>query len=89
MQHESHPAVVGRNAVELWQLYVAPALHGSGVASQLMSAAMDHARTQLHDVVWLGLSEHNARGVAFYRSTASRRWAFTWSVPARMRIKTS
>jgi ribosomal protein S18 acetylase RimI-like enzyme len=67
LQREGHPAVVGRNPVKLWQLYVAPALHGSGVASQLMSAAMDHARTHLHDVVWLGVSEHNARGVAFYR----------------------
>jgi ribosomal protein S18 acetylase RimI-like enzyme len=67
LQREGHPAVVGRNPVKLWQLYVAPALHGSGVASQLMSAAMDHARTHLHDVVWLGVSEHNARGIAFYR----------------------
>jgi len=67
LQHEGHPAVVGRNPVKLWQMYVAPALRGSGVASQLMSAAMDHARTHLHDVVWLGVSEHNARGIAFYR----------------------
>jgi ribosomal protein S18 acetylase RimI-like enzyme len=65
LQHEGHPAVVGRNPVKLWQLYVAPALHGSGVASLLMSAAMDHARTHLHDVVWLGVSE--PRGIAFYR----------------------
>ena len=67
LQHEGHPAVVGRNPLKLWQLYVAPALHGSDVASQLMSATMDHARTHLHDVVWLGVSEHNARGRAFYR----------------------
>jgi ribosomal protein S18 acetylase RimI-like enzyme len=67
LQHEGHPAVVGRNPVKLWQLYVAPALHGSDVASQLMAAAMDHARAHLHDVVWLGVSEHNARGIAFYR----------------------
>jgi ribosomal protein S18 acetylase RimI-like enzyme len=71
-QHEGHPAVVGRNPVKLWQLYVAPALHGSDVASQLMAAAMDHARTHLHDVVWLGVSEHNARGVAFYRKHGFR-----------------
>jgi len=67
LQHAGHPAVVGRNPVNLWQLYVAPALHGSDVASQLMAAAMDHARTHLHDVVWLGVAEHNARGIAFYR----------------------
>jgi ribosomal protein S18 acetylase RimI-like enzyme len=72
LQHEGHPAVAGRNPVKLWQLYVAPALHGSDVASQLMAAAMDHARTHLHDVVWLGVSEHNARGIAFYRKHGFR-----------------
>jgi diamine N-acetyltransferase len=67
LQHETHHAVVGRNPLKLWQLFVAPALHGSGVASQLMSAVMDHARRHRHDVIWLGVSEHNARGLAFYR----------------------
>jgi ribosomal protein S18 acetylase RimI-like enzyme len=67
LQQESHHTVVGQNPVKLWQLYVAPAHHGSGVASQLMSVTMDHARKHLHDVVWLGVSEHNARGIAFYR----------------------
>jgi ribosomal protein S18 acetylase RimI-like enzyme len=67
LQRETHHAVVGRNPLKLWQLYVAPAHHGSGVASQLMSSAMDHARRHLQDVIWLGVSEHNARGIAFYR----------------------
>jgi ribosomal protein S18 acetylase RimI-like enzyme len=67
LQKETHHAVVGHNPLKLWQLYVAPVHHGSGVASQLMSATMDHARMHLHDVAWLGVSEHNARGIAFYR----------------------
>jgi ribosomal protein S18 acetylase RimI-like enzyme len=63
----AHPSVTGRNPLQLWQLYVIPTFHGSGVAAQLMSMALDHARDHGHDVIWLGVSEHNARGIAFYR----------------------
>lgn len=67
LQHEAHPAVESRNPIQLWQLYVIPAFHGSGIAAQLMAAALEYARRHLHDVIWLGVSEHNARGMAFYR----------------------
>jgi ribosomal protein S18 acetylase RimI-like enzyme len=67
LQQETHHAVAGHNPLKLWQIYVAPAHHGSGVASQLLSATMEHACRHLHDVVWLGVSAHNARGMAFYR----------------------
>lgn len=63
----SHPAVEGHDPIQLWQLYVMPEFHGSGVAARLMAAALDHARKHRHDVIWLGVSEHNARGIAFYR----------------------
>jgi ribosomal protein S18 acetylase RimI-like enzyme len=32
-----------------------------------MDAVIGHAQSQEHDVVWLGVSEHNERGMAFYR----------------------
>jgi ribosomal protein S18 acetylase RimI-like enzyme len=32
-----------------------------------MSAARDHARRHRHDLMWLGVSEHNLRAIAFYR----------------------
>ncbi|MEX0733600.1 MAG: GNAT family N-acetyltransferase [Steroidobacteraceae bacterium] len=67
LQHSAHPAVESRNPIQLWQLYVIPAFHGSGIAAQLMAAALEYARSHLHDVIWLGVSEHNARGMAFYR----------------------
>ena len=67
LQRATHPAVAARHPIRLRQLYVAPAFHGSGVAGQLMSAALTHARDQAHDVIWLGVLEHYARGVAFYR----------------------
>jgi len=67
LQRAAHAAVAAHNPIRLWQLYVAPAFHGSGVAAQLMNAAFTHARNQSHDVIWLGVSEHNARAMAFYR----------------------
>lgn len=67
LQRASHAAIAARKPIQLWQLYVAPAFHGSGVAGQLMNAAFVHARNETHDVIWLGVSEHNERGFAFYR----------------------
>ena len=55
LQRTAHPA------------YVIPAFQGSGVAAQLMSAALGHARAARHDVMWLGVSEQNHRAMAFYR----------------------
>jgi ribosomal protein S18 acetylase RimI-like enzyme len=67
LQRAAHAAVTARAPIQLWQLYVTPAFHGSGIAAQLMSAALNHARNQTHDVMWLGVSEHNARGLAFFQ----------------------
>jgi diamine N-acetyltransferase len=67
LQRAAHPAVTGRSPIQLWQLYVIPPLQGSGVAAQLMSAALGHARAARHDVMWLGVSEENYRAMAFYR----------------------
>ena len=67
LQRQAHPAVLARNPIQLWQLYVLPTFHGTGVAAQLMNAVLVHARGQEHDVVWLGVSEQNERGKAFYR----------------------
>ncbi len=66
LQHAAHPAVEGRNPVQLWQIYVIPELHGAGIAPQLMAAALEYAIRHSHDVILLGVSEHNERAVAFY-----------------------
>ena len=55
------------NPVQLWQIYVIPELHGAGIAPQSMAAALEYAVRHSHDVIWLGVSEHNGRAVAFYR----------------------
>jgi ribosomal protein S18 acetylase RimI-like enzyme len=67
LQREAHPAVAAQQPLKLWQLYVIPEFHGRGVAARLMSAAIAHAREHRNDVIWLGVSEENARGIAFYR----------------------
>jgi len=67
LQHAAHPAVECRSPVQLWQIYVIPEFHGAGIAPQLVAAALEYARAHSHDVIWLGVSEHNARAVAFYR----------------------
>jgi ribosomal protein S18 acetylase RimI-like enzyme len=67
LQPAAHPAVAARRPLNVWQLYVARAFHGTGVAALLMSAAREHAHRHRHDVLWLGVAEHNLRAAAFYR----------------------
>ena len=67
LAREAHPALTSRNPLQLWQIYVIPAFHGSGIAAELMATALEYARSHSHDVIWLGVSEHNARAIAFYR----------------------
>ncbi len=65
------PEVAAARPVELVRLYVERAHQGSGVAAALMRACLDHARDAGHDVMYLGVWEHNPRAIAFYR-----KWGF-------------
>jgi len=67
LRNDDHPHIVeARSPIQIWRLYVLPEFHGKGVAASLMSRALDHARRGEHDVVWLGVAEHNDRAIAFY-----------------------
>lgn len=55
-----------RPTVELSKCYVHPDHHGAGVASALLRASFDHARTLGGAGMWLGVNQHNARAQAFY-----------------------
>jgi diamine N-acetyltransferase len=72
LQERTHAAVAGHRSLQLSQLYVSPEFHGTGIASQLMATAIEHARLHSHEVVWLGVSEHNARAKAFYHKSGFR-----------------
>lgn len=65
---EQTPVEVGAGpAVEVRRIYVLPAFHGGGVAQALMRQALQIARREGCEWLWLGVSKHNARAMRFYR----------------------
>ena len=59
-------AITKHPTAELSKCYVRAGNHGSGLASELMQATIDYARSRAAAGVWLGVNEHNARANAFY-----------------------
>lgn len=60
-----------RPTVEISKIYVASSAQGSGLSSELMSAAIEEAKAQGAASVWLGVNQHNERANRFYQ-----RWGF-------------
>lgn len=58
--------VRAEDPVELRRLYVASERTGTGLGGRLLAAARDRARDEGHDVVWLGVWEHNHGARRFY-----------------------
>lgn len=67
----NEPGVSGPAPVELQRLYVDRSVMGGGVGAALMEACLAAAQTAGFGTLWLGVWEHNARALAFYR-----RWGF-------------
>jgi diamine N-acetyltransferase len=63
--------VVGDRPVQLSRLYTTPEATSRGIGSELVAASLDLATDAGHDVMWLGVWEHNPRALAFYQ-----RWGF-------------
>lgn len=63
--------VLGTNTIEIHRLYVDPLYHGKKVGDQLMQLAIDIAKQNNHDWIWLGVWEHNPRAQRFYE-----KWGF-------------
>jgi diamine N-acetyltransferase len=63
--------VSAQRPLMLAQLYLVHEAQGLGSGSALMRDSLALARRAGHDVVWLGVWEHNPRAIAFYR-----RWGF-------------
>ncbi len=59
--------LAGRQVIELERLYLDATLHGHGIAKKLLSAACQTAVTMGGRQLWLGVWEHNARAIAFYK----------------------
>lgn len=56
----------GRPGLQLYQLYVDPPFHGSGVAAALLDWAAACARTRGAADLWLSVFVHNPRARRFY-----------------------
>ena len=56
-----------RPALQLYQLYVDPPWHGSGVAAELLDWAIAAARARKAVDLWLSVFVDNPRARAFYR----------------------
>lgn len=64
--------VPGDRPLMLARLYVDRPFLGARVGAALLARCVDIARERGHDVLWLGVWEHNTRAIAFYA-----RWGFT------------
>jgi GNAT superfamily N-acetyltransferase len=64
--------VPGERPLMLVRLYVDRPFLGAKVGGALMVRCLEEARGRGHDVLWLGVWEHNTRALAFYE-----RWGFT------------
>jgi ribosomal protein S18 acetylase RimI-like enzyme len=61
------PIEVGEHdALEIRRIYVMPEFHGKGIAQALMRQSLICAAEAGCRKVWLGVSQHNQRGIAFY-----------------------
>lgn len=64
-------AVAAFDCIEIARLYAAKRAIGSGVGATLMQRCLHEAASRGKRTIWLGVWEHNARAIAFYR-----RWNF-------------
>lgn len=58
--------IAAESPIELSRLYSQQEYLGRGVGQNLMDACFNFAKTQNHDVMWLGVWEYNPRAQAFY-----------------------
>ena len=65
-------AVGDTDAIEIARLYATKRLLGVGIGATLMQRCLDESVARGRSTIWLGVWEHNARAIAFYR-----RWGFT------------
>ncbi|MFN2500402.1 MAG: N-acetyltransferase family protein [Pyrinomonadaceae bacterium] len=60
------PGIIAERPIELSRLYSQQEYIGKGVGQELMDACFERARNDRHDVMWLGVWEHNPRAQRFY-----------------------
>ena len=61
-----HPQIQSLSQLELQKIYVLKEFHGSGAGAGLMEAALELARSEEVEHLWLDTHIDNARGIRFY-----------------------
>jgi ribosomal protein S18 acetylase RimI-like enzyme len=69
---EAPSSLSGTDSLELKRFYVAHEWHGRGVATTMMREVLEQAKRRGARTLWLGVWEHNARAIAFYRKVGFR-----------------
>jgi diamine N-acetyltransferase len=64
--------IIADRPIELSRLYSHQEYIGKGVGQNLMDACLELAATRGHDVMWLGVWEHNPRAQRFYEKNGFR-----------------
>lgn len=67
LKDDTKPALAGLNAIELSRIYIDKDSVGQGIGKLLMDAAIDFAKRQQKNCIWLGVWEHNTKAIAFYQ----------------------
>ncbi|MBI1223687.1 MAG: GNAT family N-acetyltransferase [Bacteroidetes bacterium] len=57
----------GQNCLEIERIYTFKSFFGLGVGEFLLNAALDIAKANDHDFLWLGVWEENHRAIRFYQ----------------------
>ncbi|MFT3823128.1 MAG: GNAT family N-acetyltransferase [Chitinophagaceae bacterium] len=71
LREATEDALSHLNALEIARIYLDQSEKGRGTGSKLMQHCIDIALELQKQVIWLGVWEHNAGGIAFYR-----KWGF-------------
>ncbi len=66
------PELTAERPIELSRLYSHKEYLGKGVGQNLMDACFERARSDGHDVMWLGVWEYNPRAQRFYEKNGFR-----------------
>ena len=66
------PGITAERPVELSRLYSHQEFLGQGVGQNLMDACFELAKSNGHDVMWLGVWEYNPRAQRFYEKNGFR-----------------
>jgi GNAT superfamily N-acetyltransferase len=69
--YEDYPAIKKYRALELKRIYVLKEFHGKKIGAALMQFAIEVAKQNQYEVLWLGVWEHNHTAYSFYK-----KWGF-------------